>query len=352
VFETLNARGVRLSATDLLKNHLFSVLDRGQQDDDEIADLEDRWEGMVGRLGAESFPDFLRMHWNSRRAFARQADLFKRIRVEVPGRQQVLKLVREMEEDLDPYLALSSPEVSEWPIELKSLASTLRTFNVRQPFPLLLAAWRAFDQSSFAGLMRACMVISMRFNVICSYGPAEQERVYNHVAEGIARGDITSLGAALTAMSTIYPSDAAFRAAFSDKTIRTTQSRNNRVVRYILCALEKQLSGQEYGPVSESLSVEHVLPQSPAEGWEAFTDEEVEAMVYRLGNMTLLQSRANRDVGNATYAEKRELLEKSGFAISRKLASENLVWSPEGIASHQAWMASQATAIWRIAQLS
>ena len=29
VFETLNARGMRLSATDLLKNYLFSVLDRG-----------------------------------------------------------------------------------------------------------------------------------------------------------------------------------------------------------------------------------------------------------------------------------------------------------------------------------
>jgi uncharacterized protein with ParB-like and HNH nuclease domain len=28
VFETLNARGVRLSATDLLKNYLFSVLHR------------------------------------------------------------------------------------------------------------------------------------------------------------------------------------------------------------------------------------------------------------------------------------------------------------------------------------
>ena len=32
VFETLNARGVRLSSTDLLKNYLFSVLDRGQGD--------------------------------------------------------------------------------------------------------------------------------------------------------------------------------------------------------------------------------------------------------------------------------------------------------------------------------
>ena len=36
VFETLNARGVRLSATDLLKNYLFSVVSRGDPHESEI----------------------------------------------------------------------------------------------------------------------------------------------------------------------------------------------------------------------------------------------------------------------------------------------------------------------------
>jgi uncharacterized protein with ParB-like and HNH nuclease domain len=66
VFETLNARGVRLSATDLLKNYLFSVLARDREKPHEMDELERRWEAMVGRLGSESFPDFPRMHWNSR----------------------------------------------------------------------------------------------------------------------------------------------------------------------------------------------------------------------------------------------------------------------------------------------
>jgi len=49
VFETLNARGVRLSATDLLKNYLFSVVSRGGAHEAEIRALEDRWEGIVVR---------------------------------------------------------------------------------------------------------------------------------------------------------------------------------------------------------------------------------------------------------------------------------------------------------------
>ncbi len=352
VFETLNARGVRLSATDLLKNYLFSVLDRGGDQDHELRNLEERWEAMVGRLGAESFPDFLRAHWNSRRTFSRQAELFKTVRNQVNSRERVFQLLRDMEEDLDTYLALSSPEASDWPQETKGFASTLRTFNVRQPLPLLLAAKRIFDPPDFAGLMRACVVISMRFNVICSYSTAEQERTYNAVAERIAKGELANLGAALAAMQSIYPGDAAFRAAFAEKTIRTTQSRNNRVVRFILCALEKQLSGQDYSFTSDSFNIEHVLPQNPQADWEAFTDEEVDALTYRLGNMTLMQAGANQDLGNTRYAAKRPVFEQSGFAITRKLATDHAEWTPERIAAHQNWMATQATAVWRIAQIS
>lgn len=94
VFETLNARGVRLSATDLLKNYLFSVLHRDGQHEHELRTLDDRWERIVGRLGAESFPDFLRVHWISRRSFVRQTELFKVIRGQVAGKAEVFALLR------------------------------------------------------------------------------------------------------------------------------------------------------------------------------------------------------------------------------------------------------------------
>ena len=71
VFETLNARGVRLSSTDLLKNYLFSVIHDGTSYDREMDILDDRWEQITARLGEERFPDFLRIHWISRTSFVR-----------------------------------------------------------------------------------------------------------------------------------------------------------------------------------------------------------------------------------------------------------------------------------------
>lgn len=352
VFETLNARGVRLSATDLLKNYLFSVLDRGGETDHELRNLEDRWEAIVGRLQSENFPDFLRVHWNSRHSFARQADLFKTIRARVTNREGVFQLLRGMEEDLDTYLALSSPELSEWSQDDKRHASVLKTFRVRQPFPLLLAARRAFDAADFTGLLRATVVISLRYNVIGAFGTAEQERTYNTVAERIAKGEFTQLGQALQAMRNVYVDDSTFRIAFSEKTIRTTDSRNNRVARFILCAIEKHLSGQEHAFISDAFNIEHVLPQNAPDGWGGFSGEEADSLVYRLGNMTLMQSDANRQAGIQEYSEKRALFMQSGFEITRKLANDNAEWTPQRVAAWQSWMADQATSIWRIAQLS
>ncbi len=352
VFETLNARGVRLSATDLLKNYLFSVLDRGGESDHELRNLEDRWEAIVGRLQSENFPDFLRVHWNSRNNFARQADLFKTIRARVSDQNTVFQLLRGMEEDLDTYLALSSPEVSEWSQDDKQLAGVLKTFRVKQPFPILLAARRALDAADFTGLLRATMVISLRYNVIGAYSTAEQERTYNAVAERIAKGELKQLGSVLQAMRGVYIEDNSFRAAFSEKTIRTTDARNNRVVRFILCALEKHLSGQDHSFASDAFNIEHVLPQNAPDGWGGYSNEEASNLVYRLGNMTLLQSGANRDMSTTEYTAKRAIYEQSGFEITRKMAQDNTEWTPERIAAWQGWMADQATSIWRISQLS
>ncbi len=67
--------------------------------------------------------------------------------------------------------------------------------------------------------------------------------------------------------------------------------------------------------------------------------------------MTPLAAGPNRDIGNVAYAEKRPVYEQSEFAITQRIATENDDWTADRIAAHQRWLAMQATAIWRIAEI-
>ena len=352
VFETLNARGVRLSATDLLKNWLFSVLAQGDEQQHHMAELDRRWEGMVGRLGSESLPDFLRMHWNSRNPFARQSELFKTIRARARTREAVFALLRDMDEDVDTYLALTQPEGSQWRPEWKSDAQDLRMFAVRQPFPMLMAARRRLSEADFGVLLRATVVIAFRFNVIGSQHTGEQERVYHAAATLLNREPMAGLPQVLEALRPVYRSDAAFRADFAEKSIKTTQTRNAKLVRYILRRLERQAGGTDFDVDSPTYTIEHVLPQSPDAGWDAFSDRDLESFTYRIANMVMLEAGANRSAANRPYAEKRPSLAESAILLTRRLAEQNDEWNPTRLAARQQQLAAIATSIWRVTQLS
>lgn len=351
VFETLNARGVRLSATDLLKNYLFSVLHREGQHEHELRALDDRWERIVGQLQTESFPDFLRFHWISRRNFVRQTDLFKTIRSHIRGRAEVFALLAAMDEDMDTYLALTSPDHSNWPQGSKEQAKILKMFSVRQPYPLLMAAKRQLNDGDFEKLLKAIVVISLRYNIIGSLQPAEQERTYHAEAQLVTSGKHTSLQHILEGIRGVYPTDAAFIATFAEKSIGVSQSRNRKIVCYILCELERQKSGIDPDLESPTLSLEHICPTHPNGGWTAFTDEEVETLTSRLGNMALLQTSANKQLGNADFDVKRPIYANSIYALTRDVAAID-DWTPNAVVRRQKDLARMASAVWRIQQLS
>ncbi|RWX51707.1 hypothetical protein VU01_10942 [Candidatus Electrothrix marina] len=351
VFETLNARGVRLSATDLLKNYLFSVISKEGAHVTELKTLEERWEAIIGLLGSDSFPEFLRVFWNSGHKLVRKTHLFKTIRQAVSDRGQAFALIRDLDRHARIYGALRNPLDTSWERDERNSLQQLQMFNVRQPLSLLLAAFDHFgdtDRNSFKQILRAVTMLSFRYNVICGLPGNELERVYNAIAVQLADGTFTSARAVITALQPIYPEDKVFKIAFADKSLRTTSSRNKKVVRYILFELERCCSNISYDPDNSAYTIEHILPEHPEQGWDTFDDRQHENAVYQLGNMTLLSASANRELGNAPYQEKKTVYAQSEFAITQGISRRYDDWTPAAIASRQIWMASQAVSIWNI----
>jgi uncharacterized protein with ParB-like and HNH nuclease domain len=351
VFETLNARGVRLSATDLLKNYLFAIISSGTTHDTQLKAFEDRWERIVGELGSESFPEFLRIYWNSKNRLVRKSDLFKTIRKKITTKEDAFSLIRSLDSSSSIYAALRNPNDSLWNQDEGSYLKQLQMFNVRQPLAMLMSCYEKFgeeDRETFTQILRSIVIISFRYNVICNLQTNEQERVYNEIAYKLSHNEISTKEEIYEILKRVYPDDARFKASFAEKEFRTTNNRNKKVVRFILLAIEKQQSGQDFDFESDTYSLEHILPENPSDEWDEIDDQTHERFVYRLGNMTLLETSLNRELGNRGYREKREVYQRSQFRITQKIAEHYNTWNEDKIVSRQKQMANIANGIWRV----
>jgi hypothetical protein len=76
VFETLNARGLELTTTDLLKNYLFSRVKVAS----DLNALQRRWRSLIATVATERFPEFLPYHLLCEQPKIRSQRLFKLVR--------------------------------------------------------------------------------------------------------------------------------------------------------------------------------------------------------------------------------------------------------------------------------
>jgi len=351
VFETLNARGVRLSATDLLKNYLFSVINTRETHESELKNLEERWERIVGMLENESFPEFLRVFWNSRNRLVRKSDLFKTIRNRITNKDGAFALLRDLDHSAEIYSALRDSGDSSWNREEKECLERLSMFKVRQPLAMLLACHERFfnaDRNAFTRILRAITIVSFRYNVICNLQTSEQERLYNEIARDVFSGKHSRVGDVLKGLENVYPDDNQFKAVFTQKELRTNDSRNKKIVRWILFEIERQVSGKSFEFESATYDLEHILPEHPSESWAYIEEPRQERLIYRIGNITPLETVKNREIGNWDYASKRSEYEKSDFQITRAIAEHYDSWDEQKIESRQRQLAKTAAAIWKI----
>lgn len=152
VFETLNARGLELSATDLLKNYLFSRLRTAA----DLQALQRRWQALMATVRQERFPEFLRYHLQCELRRVRSQRLFKLVRERVQSGQDVFALLEALERRAEVFAALFDPQHAYW-IDRRDSGLYVRELNVlrvRQMTPLVFAAWERLDQGDFARVLK------------------------------------------------------------------------------------------------------------------------------------------------------------------------------------------------------
>jgi uncharacterized protein with ParB-like and HNH nuclease domain len=349
VFETLNARGIQLSSADLLKNYLFFVVDETKPHISEIEELENIWSKIVGKLGEQKFEDYLRYYWNSINKSVGKKNLFKNVKGNIKSKEQVFELIRNLNDTADLYLAIQNPEDEFWrdKPEIPKSLKELKLFQIRQINSLFLSALRNLEVENFKKLAKICSVISFRYNIIGGLNPNAQEDVYNTVALKISSNKRFEVAD----FQTIYVSDLNFENDFSTKEFRNT-TRNHKIVKYILSKIEVYQHKNEIDPESDLFTIEHILPENADDTWGNFTFEEINRSVYRMGNLTLLERKLNREAGQKGYVEKIVLFAQSNSELTKTLPDNFNTWNEDKLAARQRELAKHAKAIWKIQELS
>lgn len=345
VFETLNARGLELSSTDLLKNFLFSRVPVRT----DLAALQRRWRQMIGKVKHERFPDFLRYHLLCRYPQIRKQRLFKKVREEVKTSADVFVLMDALEQRADLFAAMDDTAHEFWLDRpaAKAFVRDLRLFGVRQHMPLVFAAWETMSAEDFTRVLKLLCVLSVRYTVIGSLNTNELEPIYHRAAKALLDGTIRSPAEIFGQLRGIYVDDEKFVRDFLHKEMDTT--RRKKVVKYLLCELESDASGTRHDWESDPGTIEHILPENPSAQWdESFNPDRQKDFIYRLGNLVLLEASINRQCQNGNFEDKQTQYRRSRYAAAKALGQQDQAdWSPATLALRQEHMAWRAAHVWR-----
>lgn len=380
IFETLNARGTPLRASDLVKNFLIQQASGPTFDPEAVSaaywkQFEDPWwqkdvrQGRLVRPRVDTFLDY----WLESRSGEEVAShaVFPVFQDQVTaGSVSVLELAQSMKdasavyrdiEEIDRYTR-DGTFVYRWGV-----------MDARVLTPLLLWVF-SHEPEVLAPERRTRLLVGIESFLVRRTVGRMTTKNYNRLfldalsaakAGSPEAADDVVLGhlADQTADSALWPSDEAFRQAILDLPVYRLLSAGR--LRMILEAIEDHLRGaksEDQHVTRGKLTIEHVLPQSWKDHWPLPPEKDAlraeldrDRLKHTLGNLTLATSAIQPELYNHGWVTKRGLLEKhsvltlTGDIIREKVDDEmkpRESWDEDTIRVRGNALADRAIEIW------
>ena len=343
VFESLNGRGMPLQVSDLVRNHLFYLADAGGFDADRLyeehwARFEDGyWRDDIGKgpRGGTRLDAYLAYFLTMElRKHINQQQLFLEFREYIaPQAKRLPRVMRRFAAYGDIYRALDQrTELDPYEAEVMWHVDVLNTSAVT---PLLLHLFGELDGPARRGVLRLVDSYLVRRVVV-----GGEAKAYGDVAAQLLR----SLDGAADPVTAVrdqlasyrgrgagWPTDAELARHVLTRSLAQTQATRIKLLLSIVDANLRTSMSEKVEYDINDLTVEHLMPKSWNRHWPlgTTTAEERRALVYTLGNLTLVTGDLNGRLGNDPWDVKRASLE----AHSRLNLNHGLprVWDDDAI---------------------
>lgn len=372
LFETLNDRGMELSAVDLMKNSLLqTAADKNPDSDrsDEYQHIREQWEYLLENVVHEiSHPDrFFRHFMMSRSEPDIQENISSRtlydtfkntIETRIPNSNiTLIGYIDEMVDVSNLYIGIVQNSIDEFSgrpqTKINSKIRNLNDIQSSHARTLVLRSFDEFDDSStILELLNMIEVFMTRWRVADLQTGANLDKIFSDLCSNAFSED-NPLNVIRERLKEEAPSDDEFRAKLANSNFK-----RNDQTRYILDTIERRHfmtggGGKTYDRAS--VDIEHIAPQSALTAkkyrpWKEILDigeaEYNSQYRNRIGNLTLLEERLNEEASDNPFQQKKDQYRLSDFKMTEDIRGKYDEWNIETINERSHDLAEIGVEVW------
>lgn len=356
IFESLNNTGEPLTASDLVRNHVFM---RIPSEAEQRRAYDEHWYPMQARMeagdGTSGLTDFFWRFQMMLGELPRYDEVFEAMRRWIEAfvqqdDQAVVTALAELDRFSELYLRIWRPDAVDQPVAIAAQLSRLNAWEVSVAYPFILRAMDWFtsdsvevDENKLLEVLRMIESFVVR-RLVVGIPTNRLRRVFAGMSKQVTSNDFVASARGYL-LANEWPSDEVFHAGFQDAPLY----RSARVgrLRQILISLERAYERNEAIAMTDRITVEHVMPQTLSSSWREELGPEVDRIhaqwVHTIGNLTL--SGDNTEMGNLPFEKKKEILRDSRFALNRHIL-ESDHWGEAEIRRRATELADKSVSVW------
>ena len=321
IFESLNAKGEKLTPADLIRNYLLMQVNVGDQE----RLFKAYWLPIQQALNSD-LTEFVRHYLMKEGRILRESEVYFELkdRISNSNPAQAESFLKDLHRH-GLFYARFIDSKTEPDTEIAERFDRIRRLKVTVAYPFLLRVFDAFE----SGLLSKDQILQtldlLESFVLRRAGSAtlptnQLRRIFPPVFDatgGPGPDFVTALRKQLGGHR--CPNDDVFLFALATDSLYATSEKNTRL-RLVLERIERSFWNKEPADLSNA-SIEHILPQTPTQ--ESLDELGENAMgkwgqvVHMLGNLTL--SAYNAELSNQPFFIKRKALVESHFVLNEYL---------------------------------
>ncbi|OGX85056.1 DUF262 domain-containing protein [Hymenobacter glacialis] len=348
VFESLNAKGLRLTAADLIRNYLFMRIQPDEQEQ-----LNDQyWQPMQEQLG-ERLTQFVWHYLMRHGGNVPKSDVYFSFK-KATERRPVPEILQELNRYAPTYARLLDPALETLRPAVRAALRRLHRTGLTVAYPMILRIYDKVrhDQAPESVLLDLLVVLenySLRgFMAQRGTGGSNKSMQTLAARTNALDGQPTELldDVRRYLATQNYPSDKEVWDALLNKPLYHHAGERNVRTKLVLETLETDLNPNET-VTPDGLTIEHIMPQALTPVWHSDLGAESvrdhQTLLHTLGNLTL--TGYNSELSNAPFAVKRVEFAKSNLSLNTELSTE-VIWDAAVIRRRGAQLAERILLRW------